>query len=134
MTADHAPPAHHAAAVSPSTATIDYDRVLRVIVALEGHRWEHPGGALGWQPATWREQTKLPFALASRPPTALAVAKERLARFAAKAAAAGFPWTPRHCFETWRWGYNDGIKRANRNLPLSYGVRGLNLYRDPTFR
>lgn len=97
-------------------------------------RWEWPGGALGWQPASWREDTHLPFAYAMRPPTSLFVAKDRLNRFAAKAALAGITWTPRLCFETWRWGFADGITRAGRNLPLSYGARAQNLYRDPVFR
>lgn len=126
-------PAIHAS-VPPAAAPIDYDRVLRVILALEGRRWDSPGGGLGWQPASWREDTRLPFSYACRPPTALFVARDRLTRFAALATVRGVTWTPRLCFATWRWGFSDGIKRANLRLPLSYEARGSNLYLDPTFR
>lgn len=124
------PIAHHAPAESPA---IDYDRVLRVIVAIENTPWHRPGGAYGFQNYAWAEETSLPVELASNPHQAAIIAKIRLCRFAAIATSRGIAWTPRLAFESWRWGIDEAIYRTVKRLPSGYALRSVNLFNDPTF-
>lgn len=122
------PPAIHAEA-----HVVDHDRVLRVILALEGHKWHWAGGAYAFMPASWAEETSLPYALASNPAQAAIIAKIRLARFHAISTSRGIRWTPILAIECWRRGLEGGLKRAVRGRHSDYARRGENLFRDPTF-
>jgi hypothetical protein len=132
---DASPPAIHFTIPAPPPApVIDYDRVLRVILQLEGHSWSSRGGALAWQPKSWGEDTTLPFSLVHEPEHAIAVAKKRFVRFAGIAAKSRVTWTPRLAIESWRWGIAEAIYREQRHLPSGYGLRGYNLFHDPAFK
>ena len=129
------PPAIHFTIPAPPPApVVDHDRVLRVILQLEGRAWSSTGGALGWQAKSWHEETTLPFSLAHEPEHALAVAKKRLERFSKIAEKSRVVWTARLCCESWRWGIADALYRDQHHLPSGYALRGRNLFNDPSFK
>lgn len=122
--------AHHAPAPVPA---IDYDRVLRVILMIEGNPWTRPGGGYGFMLYSWREDTDMPYAAACEPHRAATVAKMRLIRFSGIAAKKGVPWTPILSFDAWRWGIDAALRRAKENRHSDYALRARNLYEDKTF-
>ncbi len=117
----------------PKAPAIDYDRMIRCILALENTPWRKPGGALCFQLDTWAEETSLPYRLASNHSQAFIVAKNRMAKFCALAVSHGLTPTPRYLFDVWRF-----PKFAIQNLALNrgceYAQRGQNLYDDPDFK
>ncbi len=123
--------AHHAPAPVPA---IDYDRVLRVILSIEGNPWTRPGGGYGFESYSWAEDTKIPYEMAKNPRHAAFVARARLARFAAIAARRGVPWTPILAFDSWRWGISAALRRAKENRYSDYAIRAQNLFDDKTFQ
>lgn len=125
------PAAIHAPAVAPA---IDYDRIIRVLVMLEQNPWSKPGGALGFMPDSWKEETTLSYRLASDPAQATIIAKLRLARFAAIAARRGVKWTPTVAFDSWRWGIGAALHHSVNWRSSYYAERGANLFYDPSFK
>lgn len=129
MTPD-APPAIH---LSIDAHAIDHERLLRVILVLEDTPWSAPGGALCFMPGSWKEETGLPYRLASHPAQATIIAKCRLRRFAAIARAGGVEPTPLLLLESWRHGIASAMNRHRRQRMSEYASRGENLYLDKTF-
>lgn len=127
------PPAIHVSVPAPPQPAIDYDRVIRCILELEGTPWSKPGGALCFQPGTWQEETSLPYRLASNSPQARIVAKQRLARFAALAISHGLTPTPRYLLDVWRFP-TFALHNLARDRSCDYAQRGANLFNDPTFK
>lgn len=125
------PPIHFSI---PEPERVDVDRLLLVILALENTPWKKPGGALCFMPESWKEETNLPYRLASNPAQAIIIAKLRLARFAAICTRNGIRWTPTTALESWRWGVSHAMHRARIHNPSGYATRGANLYFDPTFK
>lgn len=126
------PPAVHVT-VQPHFEAIDYDRVIAVILVLEKTPWRKPGGALCFQPDTWREECSLPYRLASNPAQARIIAKQRLAKFAAHAIRRGLRPTPRYLLDCWRYP-RDALHNLAMNRSCDYAQRGSNLFADPTFK
>jgi hypothetical protein len=123
------PPAIHA----PADA-IDYDRVLRCILMLEGHKWSDPGGAYAFTRAAWREETVLPYRMASEPAQARIIARQRLHRHAALSRSRGVAFTPTVAFDCWFSGFEGAMRNARNKRPSDYSVRGSNLMSDPSFK
>jgi len=123
---DAPPPAVHVN-VAPHYEAIDYDRVIRVILTLENTPWEKPGGALCFQPGTWREETSLPYRLASNHSQAFIVAKLRMAKFCALAISRGLRPTPRYLFDVWRYP-KYALHNLVRDRGCDYAERGSNLF------
>ena len=117
--------------VSKTPPVIDSNRMIAVILELEGTPWDQAGGALGIQPDTWAEQTHLPYTLAMHRPSACIWAKERMARLAVRLIALDIEPTPYLLASIWRHGWDGAMNR--RWHTDDYGDRAQNLYDDPSF-
>jgi hypothetical protein len=128
------PPPIHFSIPAPEQS-VDYDRLIGVILALENTPWKKPGGALCFMPESWKEDAgTLPYRLASNPAQAVIIAKIRLARFAAICSRHRIRWTPTTALDAWRWGIREAMHRARIHSPSGYAVRGTNLFEDKTFK
>lgn len=115
-----------AAQAAPAT-TIDCARFLAAIVQIEDHHWPDPGGAYAIQRPTWRQHTRLPYALASDKRHADHVARLHIAWLSRSLAADGWPVNAYTLGGAWRWGL-EGFKERAAVGRVDYGERVWNLY------
>lgn len=115
-----------AAAVSPVEHDVNNARLLACIRMIEGHAWTDAGGAYGIQLATWRQHTRLPYALASRKEHADRVAELHLRWLARSLRDDGYEVTPYTLAGCWRWGL-EGFKSRSR-ATIDYALRVSQLY------
>lgn len=115
-----------AAHVAPTPA-INVDQFLWAIMQMEGHRWADPGGAYAIQLKTWRQHTRMPWALASDKQHADHVAALHLAWLSRSLAADGWPVNAYTLGGAWRWGL-EGFKARAALGRVDYGERVWNLY------
>jgi hypothetical protein len=113
-----------------TTETIDLDRLIRCIEAREGARWSHPGGALQFTRATWREFSTDPYHRASQPDKARQIARKALFQAIQQMEMDGIRPTVWLLALRWNCGY-EGMKRRMRE-PWSYAEHVHNLYYDDT--
>jgi hypothetical protein len=115
-----------ATAVAPLPA-LDVPRFLSCVRQIEGHRWSDPGGAYAIQAATWRQHSRMPYALASVKVHADHVAALHLDWLGRSLRADGFPVNAYTLACAWRWGF-DGFKARAQHGLIEYGERVWNLY------
>ncbi len=108
-------------------SVVDYNLLVTCIIMVEGHRWKDRGGALGWQPAAWKEDARgLPFSEAQNPVSARLVAIRRLERMAGELAKRGKKPTVQNLAQVWRSGLTGVV--SGRPREPDYGQRVANLY------
>lgn len=125
------PPAIHAP--GPRTA-VDYERLVRVLCAIEGGDWTKPGGALQFTHQVWREETRLPYRLSQYEPQAKIIAQIHLSRMAATARRFDVEPTVLLLAGAWKHGLSGSMRRVKENRLSDYQKRAAALYADPTFQ
>lgn len=116
-----------AAAQAAPAATVDCARFLAAIVQIEGHSWKDPGGAYAIQFCTWRQHTRLPWALASDRQHSDHVAWLHITWLSKSLQNDGWPVNAYTLGGCWRWGF-EGFKERARLGRVEYGERVWNLY------
>jgi hypothetical protein len=114
-----------AAHVAPALA-VDVTRFLWAIQQIEGHSWSDPGGAYAIQRGTWRQHTRMPWALASDKQHADYVGRLHLAWLGRSLARDGWPVNAYTLGGAWRWGL-EGFKERAAVGRVEYGERVWNL-------
>jgi hypothetical protein len=128
------PPEPHTPALVCDVARFDQARFFAAIMAVEGHKWSDPGGALAFTRTTWRKLTRgLPYSYASEPKHAYTAGRAYLAEIAAACARVGLPFDVRVAAGAWNKGSADAIKREQWGYPRDYAQRVANLYGCPLF-
>lgn len=121
-------------AIVCDVTTFDQQRFFAAIIAVEGHKWSDPGGALAFTRATWRKLTGgLPYSYASERKHAYEAGRRYLAEIAAACAQVGLPFSVRLAAGAWHRGSADAIKREQWGWPRDYSCRVENLYGCPKF-
>lgn len=110
---------------------VDADRMIRVLVEMEGGEPTDFGGAAHLQHSTWSQHSKLAYQLSRRPEYALPVYRLHLAWLERTLAKNGVRPTPRALALCWRWGF-EGAKRAR--FKGEYGDRAAALFADAGFK
>lgn len=119
------------AVVVAEVPALDRERLLEVILMIEGHEWTDPGGALAFTRATWSNLTRLPYRYAQRRDYAFAVGRKLLAEFERHAKAEGLELSVTLAAGAWNMGIRDAIRREKLGWPRGYALRTAALYADP---
>lgn len=98
----------------PSRA-IDHSVLVLAIEDRENGHWTAPGGRACWSAVAWREESSLPYRLASNRHQSRILMKQRLAKFAARFTHDGIEVTVWRLATAWYRGY-DGALRARRTV------------------
>lgn len=107
--------------------SVQSDRFLACIVAVEGTKSTAPGGIFGLSAATWRQHSHLPYRYTAFKDQALYVAEKHLRWLEDSLRADGFDPTPYRLGICWRHGFEGGKKLFN-DPREGYGARVNNLY------
>ena len=121
-----------AVALAMSSLLVNQDKLISALYEMEngGHGWNIQGGGLQWTRVAWKEETSLPYELAMHPPTAIMLAKQRLAKHAARFAHKGITPTPYLLASAWHHGWDGAYDLYSKHILDDYGDRARNLYLD----
>lgn len=108
-------------------------RLIRCIAAVEGNKWDAPGGGLQFTKTTWYDYTALPYAKAKDKETATLVAHRLLSEAGTWMERRGMEPTAYLLALCWRYGFQGMLQRKDRT-DIDYAVRVQNLYLDPSFQ
>ncbi len=112
---------------------LDYDRMIRVLIAIEGGKWNSnssPGGAARISYSAWSDRTKHAYQLAMNLTYGMTVYRLHLAWIERTLLADGFNPTVNNVAVVWRRGY---AKAKEIGFADEYGDRAENLYTDRSF-
>ena len=107
---------------------VDPDRMIGVLVQLEGGEQDDLGGPAHMQEGTWSDRTRLPYYLSRKREHWYPRYREHLEWIFKQLPRYGIKATPKSVALVWRYGLN-GAKR--RKFEGSYGDRASNLAELP---
>lgn len=116
------------------SAEPDLNRMIRVLISIEGGKWNHPtdhGGAGHISYSAWEDYTRQAYQLAMTEQYALPIYRRHLQSLIDQLKAIHIPVTPHNLGLAWRWGFT-GAQRLN--FIGEYGDRCAALYFDQSFK